>query len=152
MKSYKVLNLWRVPKQGTIDHHEALKVLLFFICCVFCFCDVLLLAGDEFYFYFFMVVIVINIDPTGILHYFGACGWWMWPLHIIKDVMVVFHEAFHPSICLVIHPWMASLQPMWLRFCCTRKNNHIIHEHFFFGEILPTGDKKKPSATSRKEF
>jgi hypothetical protein len=29
-------------------------------------------------------------------------------LHIVKDVMVVFREAFHPSIRLVIHPWMAS--------------------------------------------
>jgi hypothetical protein len=74
MKSYKVLNLQRVPKQGTIDHHEALRVLLFFICCVFCFCDVLLLASDEFLFYFFMVVMAINIDQTRILHYFGAYG------------------------------------------------------------------------------
>jgi hypothetical protein len=36
MKSYKVLDWQKVPKQGTIDHHEALKVL-FFICSVFCF-------------------------------------------------------------------------------------------------------------------
>jgi hypothetical protein len=64
MKSYKVLDWWRVPKQGTIDHHEALRVLLFIICCVFCFCDVLLLVGDEFYSYFFMVVMVIGIDQT----------------------------------------------------------------------------------------
>jgi hypothetical protein len=28
MKSYKLLDWRRVPKQGTIDHHEALKVLL----------------------------------------------------------------------------------------------------------------------------
>jgi hypothetical protein len=49
MKSYKVLDWQKVPKQGTIDHHEALKVL-FFICSVFCFYDVLLLANDEFYF------------------------------------------------------------------------------------------------------
>jgi hypothetical protein len=27
---------------------------------------------------------------------------------IVKDVVVVFHEAFHPSIHPVIHPWMAS--------------------------------------------
>jgi hypothetical protein len=36
------------------------------------------------------------------------------PLHILKDVVVVFREAFfimwlvHPSILLIIHPWMAS--------------------------------------------
>ncbi len=48
MKSYKVLDWWRVPKQGTIDHHEALRVLLF--------------ASDEFYFYFFMVVMAIGVD------------------------------------------------------------------------------------------
>jgi hypothetical protein len=48
---------------------------------------------------------------------------------------------------------MASLEPMWLRFCCTRRNSHIIEQRFFFfGEISPTGDKSKPSATSRKEF
>jgi hypothetical protein len=32
-------------------------------------------------------------------------------LHIVMDVMVVFHEAFpsiHPSLRLIIHPWMAS--------------------------------------------
>ncbi len=29
-------------------------------------------------------------------------------LHIVKDVVVVFREAFHPSIRPVIHPWMAS--------------------------------------------
>jgi hypothetical protein len=62
MKSYKVLDWRRVPKQGTIDHQDALKVLLFFICCVFCFVDVLLLIGDEFYFYFFMVVMAIDVD------------------------------------------------------------------------------------------
>jgi len=61
-----------VPKQETIDHHEALKV--FFICSVFYFSDVLLLANDEFYFYFFMVVMAIGVDLTGILHCFGACG------------------------------------------------------------------------------
>jgi hypothetical protein len=27
------------------------------------------------------------------------------PLHIVKDVVVVFREAFHPSIRPVIHPW-----------------------------------------------
>ncbi len=80
-------------------------------------------------------------------------------LHIVKDVVVIFREAFHPfvpSIHPVIHPWMASLQPMWLRFCCTLRNSHIIQHYtavfFFFGKILPTGDKKKPSATSRKEL
>ncbi len=62
MKSYKVLDWGKVPKQRTIDHYEALKVLLFFICCVFCFYDVLLLVGDEFYFYFFMVVMAIDVD------------------------------------------------------------------------------------------
>jgi len=74
MKSYEVLDWWKVPKQGTIDHHEALRVFFFFTCCVFYFCDVLLLAGDEFYFSFFMVVMVLDIDQMGILHYFGACG------------------------------------------------------------------------------
>ncbi len=73
MKSYKALDWCRVPKQRTIDHHEALKVLLFFICCVFCFSDVLLLASDEFYFYCFMVVMAIDVDQTIILHCFGAC-------------------------------------------------------------------------------
>jgi hypothetical protein len=31
-------------------------------------------------------------------------------LHIVKDVVVVFSEAFsiHPSIRPVSHPWMAS--------------------------------------------
>jgi hypothetical protein len=31
-------------------------------------------------------------------------------LHIVKDVMVVFGEAFsiHPSVRPIIHPWMAS--------------------------------------------
>jgi hypothetical protein len=29
-------------------------------------------------------------------------------LEIVKDVVVVFREAFHPSICPVIHPWMTS--------------------------------------------
>jgi hypothetical protein len=35
-------------------------------------------------------------------------------LHIVKDIVVIFRKAFsrdlsiHPSICLVIHPWMAS--------------------------------------------
>ncbi len=41
------------------------------------------------------------------------------------------NEAFHPSIRPVIHPWMASLQSMWLRFCCTRRNSHIIQQCFF---------------------
>ncbi len=27
------------------------------------------------------------------------------PLHIVKDVMVIFRETFHPSICPIIHPW-----------------------------------------------
>jgi hypothetical protein len=72
MKSYKVLDWWRVPKLGTIDHHEASKVLLFFICCDFCFCDVLLLVGDEFYFYFFMVLVAIDVNDGTCG--FGACG------------------------------------------------------------------------------
>jgi hypothetical protein len=29
-------------------------------------------------------------------------------LRVLKDVVVVFREAFHPSIRPVIHPWMAS--------------------------------------------
>jgi hypothetical protein len=32
------------------------------------------------------------------------------------------------------------------------KNSHIIQQHFFFGEISPIGNKKKPSSTFRKEF
>jgi hypothetical protein len=76
--------------------------------------------------------------------------WKVWVfglLHILKDVVVVFREAFHPSVRPVIHPWMASLQPMWLRlwlrFCCTRRNSHIIQQHFYFifGEI---STKKNP--------
>jgi hypothetical protein len=39
-----------------------MKVLLLFICCVFCFCDVLLLRGDEVYFSFFMAVATFDID------------------------------------------------------------------------------------------
>jgi len=62
MKSCKDLDWWRMPKQGTIDHREALRVLLFFICCVFCFCYLLLLAGGEFYFYFFMVLMATGVD------------------------------------------------------------------------------------------
>jgi hypothetical protein len=33
---------------------------------------------------------------------------------------------------------------MWLKFCCARRNSHIIQQRFFcfFGEISPTGDKK----------
>ncbi len=63
-----------MPKQGTIDHHDALRVLLFFICCVFCFCDVLFLVGDEIYFKFFMVVMAVGVDQMGTFHCFGACG------------------------------------------------------------------------------
>jgi hypothetical protein len=44
-------------------------VPLLFICCVFCFCDVLLLRGDEVYFSFFMVVAMFDIDYMGILDY-----------------------------------------------------------------------------------
>jgi hypothetical protein len=83
---------------------------------------------------------------------------WNWELHTYSQGR---REAFHPSCPSVhpsvpssIHPWMASLQPMWLRFCCTLRNSHIIQQRFFsfFGEISPTGDKKKPSAISRKEL
>jgi hypothetical protein len=58
--------------------------------------------------------------------------------------VVIFHEAFRPSIRPVIHPWMASLQPMWLKFCCTRRNNHIIQQRFFFGKIHQLATKKNP--------
>jgi hypothetical protein len=36
-------------------------------------------------------------------------------LHISKDVV--------DEMKLSIHPWMASLQPMWLRFCYMRRNS-----------------------------
>jgi hypothetical protein len=53
-------------------------------------------------------------------------------LHIVKDVVVVFREAFHPSIRPIIHPWMTSYReenlgrnkilPPGLRMChCLRK-------------------------------
>jgi hypothetical protein len=32
------------------------------------------------------------------------------------------------------------------------RNSHIIQQRFFWGEISPTDNKKKPSATSRKEL
>jgi hypothetical protein len=63
------------------------------------------------------------------------------------------NEAFHPSICPVIYPWMASLQPMWLRFCCTRRNSHIIQQHFiFFDETSPTSNKKNPVRPLGRNF
>lgn len=37
MKSCKVLDWRKVPKQEIIDHYEAWKVSLLFICCVFLF-------------------------------------------------------------------------------------------------------------------
>ncbi len=30
------------------------------------------------------------------------------PLHIVKDVVDEMKFSIHPSICPVIHPWMAS--------------------------------------------
>ncbi len=61
------------------------------------------------------------------------------PLNSLTLLMITYikgcrgrNEAFHPSICPVIHPQMASLQPMWLRFCCTRRNGHIIQQRLFF--------------------
>jgi hypothetical protein len=42
---------------------------------------------------------------------------------------------------------------MWLRFCCTRRNSHIIHQFFFFFwakfRQLAT---QKPSATLGRNF
>jgi len=42
---------------------------MFFICCVYCFCYVLLFASNGVCFSFFMVVIAFDIDLTKILHY-----------------------------------------------------------------------------------
>jgi hypothetical protein len=39
-------------------------VLMFFICCVFCFCYVLLFASKGVCFSFFIVVTTLNIDLT----------------------------------------------------------------------------------------
>jgi hypothetical protein len=44
-------------------------VLLFYICCVFCFCCDLLFVGNWVYFSFFMVVTMLNVDLTKILRY-----------------------------------------------------------------------------------
>jgi hypothetical protein len=42
------------------------------------------------------------------------------PLHIVKDIVVVFSEAFsfHPSIHPVIHPWMASYREKTVGSAC----------------------------------
>jgi hypothetical protein len=63
-----------VPKQGKVDHHEVLRVPQFYICCIFCFCDVLLLTSDDFCFSFFMVVTTFGVDQKGIFQLFRACG------------------------------------------------------------------------------
>jgi len=114
MKSYKVLDWRRVPKQGTIDHQDALKVLLFFICCVFCFANVLLLTSDEFYFYFFMVVMAINVDHMRILHCFGACGWWNLNITIYEKVFNWCEVKFLDlSWSLFLHLFSLLFQVGW---------------------------------------
>ncbi len=60
---------------------------LFFICCSFCFC-VLLLVGDEFSFSFFMVVMTFDIYQMRILHYFGDG-------HLWRANVVVYEEVFY---------------------------------------------------------
>jgi hypothetical protein len=54
--------------------------------------------------------------------------------------------SIRPSIRPVIHPWMASLQPMWLRFCCTLRNSHIIQQRFFLflAKFRQLATKKNP--------
>jgi hypothetical protein len=56
------------------------RVLLFYICCVFCFCCDLLFAGNWVYFSFFMVVTMLNVDLTKILCYVVLVmeGMWAW--------------------------------------------------------------------------
>jgi hypothetical protein len=61
-EGYDSLEWCKVPKQETIDHHEVLRVPLFWICCIFYFCDILLIPSDEFYFSFFMVVMTLDVD------------------------------------------------------------------------------------------
>lgn len=67
-------NLIESAKTRAIDIHEVLRVLLFCICCIFLFCDVLLLAIGKFYFSLFMVATTFDIDKVRSFYYFGACG------------------------------------------------------------------------------
>jgi hypothetical protein len=60
-----------VPKQWTIDHHEALKALLSFCYVFFIFLCCFLFAGDELYFVFFMEWVAINVDQRGVCVVFG---------------------------------------------------------------------------------
>jgi hypothetical protein len=50
---------------------------------------------------------------------------------------------------------MASLQPMWLRFCCTRRNSHIIQQRFlflFFAKFRQLATKKNPVRPLGRNF
>ncbi len=64
---------------------------------------------------------ILHTQPTLVLMMLGK-------LLILKDVVKLF-----PSIHPLTHPSMASLQPIWLRFCCTLRKSHIIQQCFFFG-------------------
>jgi len=66
-------NLIESTKIRAIDIHEVLKVPLFYICCIFWFCDVLLLAIGEFYFSLSMVATTFDVDRMRSFYYFGAC-------------------------------------------------------------------------------
>jgi len=57
-------------------------------------------------------------------------------------------RAFHPSI----HPSMDGITTTHVILLYAWKQSHYTATIFSFGEISPTGDQKKPSATSRKEF
>jgi hypothetical protein len=74
MKSCEVLDWQKVPKEGTVGHHEALRVLLF--CSYLCFCFILLFVGDELCFSFFMNLTTLDIDRSSILHGFGHDDLW----------------------------------------------------------------------------
>jgi len=74
MKSYEVLDWQKVPKEGIVGHHEALRVLLFFS--YLCFCVILLFIGDELCFYFFMTLTTLDVDQSSILHCFGHDDLW----------------------------------------------------------------------------
>jgi hypothetical protein len=56
------LDWQKVPKEGMVGHHEALRVLLFFNYLCFCFCVVLLFIDDELCFSFFLTLTTLNID------------------------------------------------------------------------------------------
>jgi hypothetical protein len=74
MKSCGVFDWQKVPKEGTVGHHEALRMLLFFS--YFCFCVILLFVGDELCFSFFMILTTLDVDRSRILHCFGHDDLW----------------------------------------------------------------------------